>query len=368
MHYGDIFRKLSRAIPALVLTLFVVGCGSIAPTQTASKLDLKQIYIDELAKKYSPGNNGSKSRFAQLREEYDNLPSLRAAKEEELRQADLKKIGELETRLEQYKQTLSEAQFALGKEQATLSKYESDLKEQQELLNALLALPNAPQNGASSETTTQDSIGKARATIRAIKGQVSEQQARIAYITLEIERTKAKIDATSKSLTSLYGISYPDPVEKRRKEIRKEVADDLMSISDHNYLEFKNSLLSGRAQSDALLDITELLFSTATTLTGGVMAKTNLGAASTFMKGSRASVDKNFFAQSTLAAIINAVESTRQSDRRTIAQGLAKSTDEYSLQDSIADIERYDSRSNLLFAVLEITNQTSANLKAQASE
>ena len=119
----------------------------------------------------------------------------------------------------------------------------------------------------------------------------------------------------------------------------------------------------GRATGDTMLDISELMLSTATTLTGGAMAKANLGAASTLLKGSRTSVDKNFFAQQALAAILNAIEDRRQLDKLAIIKGLGATTIDYSLQQALADVRLYQSRANLMSGVLDLANQSANNAK-----
>jgi hypothetical protein len=134
--------------------------------------------------------------------------------------------------------------------------------------------------------------------------------------------------------------------------------NDFLAIADFHYYEFKNNLMAGRASSDTLLDISELVLSTATTLTGGLTAKTNLGASSTLLKGSRAAVDKNLFVQQTLAAIINGIDDRRQKDRADIVNKMQQTTDQYPLAQGLSDVQLYQSRASLVAGAMAVANET----------
>jgi hypothetical protein len=148
---------------------------------------------------------------------------------------------------------------------------------------------------------------------------------------------------------------YEKNVESR-KNIRNEVINDYMALVDSDYMYFKNGLLAGRAESDAVMDIAELLISTSSTLFGGLGGKANLGAASTLIKGSRSAYDKNFFAQQTIASIINLIEKGRNQVRQNIRSKIGLSSEEYSLSEAISDVNLYGNKANLLAGALDVAN------------
>jgi hypothetical protein len=175
-----------------------------------------------------------------------------------------------------------------------------------------------------------------------------------------------KILKTNLELSILDERDYDGLADERRRSVRNELVHEMLFEADDIYMDFKNQLLAVRAGADTVLDISELFISTATVLSGGAMAKANLGAASTLLKGSRTSFDKNFFAQQALASIINAMEDKRQVDKLAIITGLSKSTANYPLAQAVSDVRSYRSRASLMSGVLDVANQT-AN-KAKESE
>jgi hypothetical protein len=147
--------------------------------------------------------------------------------------------------------------------------------------------------------------------------------------------------------------------DKESKEsIRNEIVNDFLSMADTDYAYFKNGLLAGRAESDAVLDISDLILSTTGTLFGSVTGKANLSAASTILKGSRSAYDKNFFAQQTIASIINVIEEARKKDRIEIKERLKTGIDEYPLSTAVAEADKYKRRANILAGALDVTNKT----------
>lgn len=143
-----------------------------------------------------------------------------------------------------------------------------------------------------------------------------------------------------------------------KKSIRNEIVMDYLSMADTDYAYFKNGLLAGRAESDAVLDISELILSTTGTLFGSITGKANLSAASTILKGSRSAYDKSFFASQTIVSIINVIEANRELDKAEIIKNLGLDTDQYSLSTAIADANNYKSRANLLAGAMDVTNKT----------
>lgn len=213
-------------------------------------------------------------------------------------------------------------------------------------------------------------LEKNEARIALVERQIDELNVELEPRIIEESNQQARLksqqehaDQIRGEIAAIAARDYTTLGDQKRRAVRDEIVHEQLLNADSAYLELKNSLLMGRAGADTLLDISELMLSTATTLTGGAMAKANLGAASTLLKGSRTSVDKNFFAQQALAAILNAIEDRRQLDKLTIIKGLGASTMDYPLQQALADVRVYQSRANLMSGVLDLSNQTAANVK-----
>lgn len=214
------------------------------------------------------------------------------------------------------------------------------------------------------------SPAKNQAKIEAINRQLDELSVQLEQRASEeanqqsrLKSQQQQLDKIQEELSAIAGRNYTLIADQRRQAVRNEIVHEQLLNADTAYLELKKTLLMGRASGDTLLDISELMLSTATTLSGGAMAKANLGAASTLLKGSRASIDKNFFAQQALAAIINAIEDRRQMDKLAIIKGLGRTTIDYPLQQALSDVRTYQNRANLMAGVLDLANQTANKVK-----
>lgn len=200
------------------------------------------------------------------------------------------------------------------------------------------------------------------------KDRKADLAAMLEVATGDVAALTEKRTTNQQKLIALIDKDYSDEGDRERREFRNRIIHELLAIADSHYYAFKSSLLTGRAGGDTAMDITELALSTATTLVGGVTAKGNLGAASTLLKGSRTSIDKNFFVQQTLSSIINGIEDKRQTDLLSIEKKLRTSTDDYPLTQGLSDVELYQSRASLIDGAMAVANQTAAKATQSARE
>src|SRR3954462_12378626 len=80
---------------------------------------------------------------------------------------------------------------------------------------------------------------------------------------------------------------------------RNELIYQVLQLIDDNYNQFENDLFNSRATGNIAGDFLELGLSAATGITNGERVKTILGIALTAVKGTRKSIDSNYFRERT---------------------------------------------------------------------
>lgn len=351
---------MSRRVNGVVLCIlagFLAGCSPLKlakDAQQADPVDFGELYNGAMVAKYKVSVDGS-TRFDKLLQAYDDAETRRATLEKRHRESELEQRTVLQQQFDMLRSPIEEAITVSIAEKKAKNIAASNVALVDKKMTELAKKP-------AGEERDQEMT---RLEIDRTNYQAQEQFAN-AKVTLH-ESELIRLRASQVRLTTAIAEldKDDDPVDIEKCVIRDLIIKDYLALADANYLKFKNELLTGRAATDTVGDIAELLLSTAATLTGGVTSKTNLAAASTLLKGSRATVDKNFFAQQTMRAIINSIEAGRASDRRLINEKLKKSAAEYPLSEAIAEAQHYQSRASLSSAILDIANQTGTNAALQ---
>ena len=361
----DLVRDL-RLLGVLLTSLVLTGCSQLkglelTPADRARPVDAMGAYQMVLGSKYGAGKAeaGAKidlERIAARVAAYDSAFERRGAIEEQQRRHYELRLADLQNKLQLSIRAAKEAQDQV---QARGDRQYRNLGHVKRLEKRKAALPKELKYAARQ--TIEEEID---AELLSLEVDIRRFDADM--LRLNDAATKAAGQVTQ-ATAALKDGSVFDPSETERLRIRAEIVADFIALADMSYLQFKNELLAGRIQSDLMADIAELMLSTATVLTGGITAKANLGAASTLLKGSRSSIDRNFFAQQSMRAIINGMEDGRQKDRLAIFKKLKTSTLEYPLSLAIADVQQYHSRADLFVAVVDVANQT-ANSASQSME
>lgn len=351
--------KMLYLIFLIVLFPSLNGCASIskmmAPKGQAMENDISKNYMAALTEKYQPTDK-NKADFSARVALYDNLGA-----QEQILDTKQKETDKVEIKLLTDRGVMLRRE--IGTQNNTISALNRDLKigqKKKDAVEANIAKLEKQNSGEPLQKLT-DGLATLEGAIVELQGKIDSAENDKTYLTEQLTLNTANI-------TSLSTKRYETAAEVDRKKIRAEITKDFLAIADFTYYDFKTELLAGRAQTDSILDIAELVLSSATTLTGGAMAKTNLGAASTLMKGSRATVDKNFFAQQTMRAIINAMEDGRATDKALILNKLQSSTTDYPLSEAVSDVMRYQSRASLFVAILDIANKTGASADKATKE
>ena len=97
-----------------------------------------------------------------------------------------------------------------------------------------------------------------------------------------------------------------------KEDARDEFIDGRLALYNIRYIQFIRDLGVDKQHLDAATDIFLLGIGLAGTLTGGVRAKTNLAALATFTTGSKISIDKHFYFEKTVPALVATMNTQRK--------------------------------------------------------
>lgn len=149
---------------------------------------------------------------------------------------------------------------------------------------------------------------------------------------------------------------------------RNEIIYEVLQLIDDNYNQFENDLFTKRATANIAGDMLELGISAATGITNGERVKTILGIALTAVKGSRHSIDSNYFRERTTEVIVMKMRAARAKVLQTIHRGIALSVGEYPLGAGLDDLINYLHAGSINAAFVELAQDTGADAKTAREE
>jgi hypothetical protein len=173
------------------------------------------------------------------------------------------------------------------------------------------------------------------------------------------------------SLANDYDASITARDFTKAKLDRNEIIFESLQLIDSNYNDFENDLFVRRATTNTLADITELGLAAVTGITNGERVKSILAISLTAFKGSRKSIDVNFFRERTTELIALKMRASRARVLQTIHQGVALPIEDYTLGAALDDLINYLYAGSLNSALLELSQDTGADAKqarARAAE
>lgn len=130
---------------------------------------------------------------------------------------------------------------------------------------------------------------------------------------------------------------YRDPTTVKRDT----VVNGRLGIYDLRYQDFVAGLSREKQNLDVSNDLLLLAFGLAGTVTSAVRAKTNLAAATAGIGGAKTSIDKHYFHEKTIAALVAAMDSQRATVRLRIMTGIQEPIDVYGLPQALSDLQSY---------------------------
>jgi uncharacterized membrane protein YiaA len=134
---------------------------------------------------------------------------------------------------------------------------------------------------------------------------------------------------------------------------------------DLQYIQFIRSLTSDKQRLDTAGDLLNLTLNVAGTLTGGERAKANLAAAATALNGTKTTVDKQYFYEKSMDALVGTMNAKRKTVLVGILTGLAtKTVEEYPFELALTQLNEYYMAGTLNGAIQFINVQSAEQEKA----
>jgi hypothetical protein len=168
--------------------------------------------------------------------------------------------------------------------------------------------------------------------------------------TQQIIKARYGIETLSNALYASDGILKDVSL---RNQIRNRAVSTYLLAIDANYFDFRRSLSRSMKLTNIGYDFTIL----GLTGVGSVWKEASryVSAAATGLAGGRASVNRELYFEKTLPALVAFMETRRLQVRTEILRRLAEDEDHYTLQDAMADINRYQEAASLDGAIQQIS-------------
>ncbi len=141
----------------------------------------------------------------------------------------------------------------------------------------------------------------------------------------------------------------------------------VMAEIDYVYHNYEVALFMNEGAFRVAGDVLQLGLGTASTITNGERAKTVLSAALTGVSGVNLSIDKNFFRQQTVQALLSSMQANRDRIKTTILKRLSEDAVSYPFQAARSDLTAYFFAGTLP-AALQQLHQTAATDATQAHD
>ncbi|RVT50059.1 hypothetical protein [Rubrivivax albus] len=167
------------------------------------------------------------------------------------------------------------------------------------------------------------------------------------------EAVVAQIDLGADELATL--AQTADPVERNRIQNRA------LAVIDLRFHEFVRDLAADRADADAAVAGTTLGASTAGAFVDSVKAKTNYALFAAGVVGAFGIVDRSYFYEKTVPAMVAAMRAARAQVLLRIRQGQTGALDTYDGVAALQDLEAYYTAGTILAAVAEVTQRAEAD-------
>lgn len=167
------------------------------------------------------------------------------------------------------------------------------------------------------------------------------------------------IDADIKRLATRFDTAndinafYTSPTAPARNRF---IAGRLVLV-DLRYLQFIRGLTADKQQLDAASDLANLTLNLAGTLVSGARAKTNLAAAAAGLGGAKTTVEKNFYYERSVDALVATMNAKRKDVLARILGSLDDSLEGYPFEQAVSDMHEYYLAGTLSGALNFITSK-----------
>jgi hypothetical protein len=166
--------------------------------------------------------------------------------------------------------------------------------------------------------------------------------------------------------------AYYDVAERQgatdedRKVARNRFIAARLVTTNINYFQFVRSMTSDKQLLDTATDILVLSMNLAGAAISSSTAKTVLHAISAGVTGAKISIDKNYYYEKTVPALVAAMNAQRVTALLPVLQGTKLSINEYTFEQAVSDIDAYYYAGTLQMAINTI--QADAATKQQKAQ
>lgn len=143
---------------------------------------------------------------------------------------------------------------------------------------------------------------------------------------------------------------YKNPTPKERDK----VISARMVMINLEYLKWLRKVTAEKQFLDTATDILIMSLNIAATAAGGEGTKVVLSAISAGIMGSKTSIDKHYFYEKTVPALIAAMNAQRKAVLARILENMQKGLEEYSFEQALSDIYEYYQAGTFMGAVMAI--------------
>jgi hypothetical protein len=149
---------------------------------------------------------------------------------------------------------------------------------------------------------------------------------------------------------------------------RDRIVTGRLVLMDIRYIQFIRSLTVDKQQLDAATDILSISLNLAGAATSAVRAKTNLAMLAAGVTGAKTSIDKHFYFEKTVPALVTSMNASRKGVMTRILDGLTGDLTQYPFERAISDLNDYYMAGTLNSAISSIQADASDREKVNDAE
>lgn len=147
---------------------------------------------------------------------------------------------------------------------------------------------------------------------------------------------------------------------------RNGFIDGRLALYNIRYVRFVRDLGVDKQHLDAATDALLLGINLSSAATGAIRAKTNLALAAAGVTGGKITIDKHFYFDKTIPALVSTMNAQRKQVLAEILKGRSQNMTDYSLARALDDLSTYDQAGTLIGAISIL--QGDAAVKEQAAD
>lgn len=155
---------------------------------------------------------------------------------------------------------------------------------------------------------------------------------------------------------------YQNPTKEERN---KFISGRLVMMNIH-YIQFLRKMTSEKQFLDSAVDILTLSLNLAGAAVGSAGTKTILSSIAAGVTGSKISVDKNYYYEKTVPALVAEMNAKRKQTLIPILEGIKKDLDDYPFTQAVTDLHNYYFAGTLIGAIQAI--QADAGISEQKAD